>query len=86
MGYGSYSTPLGEAGYLVEDTCHEDGCEEAIDRGLGYLCGGQPGVAADGGCGRWFCAEHLFGWPDEAERGVGEGLCGRCAAAYEAEE
>ncbi|HEV7451421.1 MAG TPA: hypothetical protein VGO16_08545 [Pseudonocardiaceae bacterium] len=76
MCYARYNTPRGEAGYAVEDVCHEDGCEEQIDRGLTYLCGEQPGVAADGACGRWFCVDHLYLKPG------GEGQrCGDCGGA-----
>ena len=61
MGYARYDTPLGDAGYAVEDTCHQDGCPEVIDRGLAYLCGDQPGRPSGRGCGRWFCGAHLYG-------------------------
>ena len=52
MGYARYDTPLGEAGYSVEDSCHHPNCAAQIDRSLSYLCGEQPGAAADGACGR----------------------------------
>lgn len=52
-GYARYDTPRGEAGYAVEDVCHHDGCHAQIDRGLSYLGGEQPGIAAEGTCGRW---------------------------------
>jgi hypothetical protein len=59
MGYSYYVLPDGrEAGYGVEATCDRDGCEEQIDRGLGFLCGQHPdGHRTDGdpGCGRYFC-------------------------------
>ena len=35
------------------------GCDEVIDRGLGYICGRMHG--GEGGCGRYFCGEHE-GW------------------------
>ncbi len=73
MGYAVYSTPLGDAGYGVEDICHEEGCTEVIDRGVAYLCGDQPGRPSEHGCGRYFCGEHLYGgWPT-----------GRCRACLE---
>lgn len=75
MGYARYTTPLGEAGYGLEDVCHRDGCEEQIDRGLTYLCGERPGVAADGACGRWFCPDHLHVTPGGGQR------CGACGGA-----
>jgi len=61
MGYAIYETPLGPAGYGVEDVCHEEGCTEEIDRGVAYLCGDQPGRPSERGCGRWFCSGHLYG-------------------------
>lgn len=85
MGYGSYSTPLGDGGYNVEDTCHEDGCGEAIDRGLSFLCGDQPGYDDGVGCGRWFCADHLSTPPEEVGPMFGSGLCPSCQARYERE-
>jgi hypothetical protein len=84
MGYACYETPLGDAGYGVEDTCHQDGCTESIDRGLAYLCGDQPGRPGEHGCGRWFCGENLFGLPDAvAEEGIlGGGMCKACVDSY----
>jgi hypothetical protein len=61
MGYGYYVLPDGrEAGYSVEATCDEPGCDAQIDRGLGYLCGTDPGGSEDS-CGDYFCGKHLFG-------------------------
>ena len=70
-----------EAGYSVETTCEEKGCEEQIDRGLYYLCGNTPG-GDEYGCGGYYCGQHLYlgsGAP------VSEGLCKRCSDRYEAE-
>lgn len=54
MGYMHYEiTRNGEAiqaGYGVETICEEDGCEERINRGLGCLCGQDPG-GDEYGCG-----------------------------------
>lgn len=63
MGYARYDTPLGPAGYAVTDTCHHDGCDMEIDRGLGHLCGDEPGCETEDSCGRWFCGGHLFYGP-----------------------
>lgn len=80
MGYAHYTLADGrEAGYSVTDVCNEpDVCNEKIDRGLGYLCGGTPG-GDEYGCGGYFCGAHLYGGPDEC---VG-GQCARCLAAWE---
>jgi hypothetical protein len=60
MGYAFYELPDGrEAGYGVEAVCDEPGCAEEIDRGLGYLCGTDPGEPEDG-CGGYFCGAHDF--------------------------
>ena len=81
MGYAIYETPLGPAGYGVEDICHEEGCTEVIDRGVAYLCGDQPGYQSEYGCGRWFCGAHLYGGPEQS---LG-GHCRACRVAAERE-
>lgn len=85
MGYASYTLPDGrEAGYAVEATCDEPGCDAAIDRGLAYLCGQMPG-GDEYGCGGYFCPDHLeLGGtrmaPDEAHpKGYAVSTCARCA-------
>jgi len=65
MGYAHYeiTRPDGitiEAGYGVEAVCEETGCKAKIDRGLGYLCGKDPG-GDEHGCGGYFCEQHLYG-------------------------
>lgn len=67
MGYGYYQGEWPEhpaAGYMVIATCDKRGCDEQIDRGLGYICGDEPhwGLVSDEpGCGRYYCGKHL-GW------------------------
>jgi len=78
MGYARYQTALGPAGYGVEDTCHEPGCEETIDRGLAHLCGRIPGSPDEAGCGEWFCGRHLHFSAD-----CPGGQCERCLEAWE---
>lgn len=56
-----------DVGYGVPATCDYPECGEAIDRGLGYVCGGEP-YGGEDGCGLYFCGEHLAR------------LCERCAA------
>lgn len=77
MGYALYDTPMGEAGYSVEDTCHREGCSEEIDRGLSFLCGSTPGTADEYGCGKWFCGDHLLMPPAHIEL-FGGGVCEEC--------
>lgn len=57
-----------DIGYGVPATCDYPGCGAAIDRGLSYVCGGEP-YGGDGGCGLYFCGNHLSGY---------RGVCERC--------
>lgn len=78
MGYAFYELCDGrEAGYGVEATCDEDGCDESIDRGLAYLCGDDPHINGDEpGCGQYFCSAHLYYVAGE-DRAVQR--CDRCS-------
>lgn len=62
MGYANYEISRNgqtiQAGYAVEAICEETGCEEKIDRGLGHLCGKNPG-GDEHGCGSYYCGQHL---------------------------
>lgn len=58
-----------DIGYGVPATCDHPGCGARIDRGLAYVCGGEP-YGGDDGCGLYFCSAH------------GGGMrCVRCAEA-----
>jgi hypothetical protein len=48
-----------DIGYGVPAECDHPDCEEQIDRGLGYVCGGDL-YGGDNGCGLFFCGKHLF--------------------------
>lgn len=64
-----------EIGYSVEAECDEDGCDEDIDRGLSYVCGGMHD-GGEHGCGGYFCGAHLFAaCPPDGRHGL---LCVRC--------
>ena len=75
-------------GYAVEATCDHPGCDERIDRGLSYCCGGMHGGEAienhDGTafvttCARYFCPEHrawVAGFIDGRDRGLE--VCASC--------
>lgn len=57
-----------DIGYGVPAICDHPGCGEAIDRGLGYVCGGEP-YGGEDGCGLYFCGGHLLcGRPQQCER------------------
>jgi len=60
MGYGFYTVDFERpSGYMVLATCDKRGCDNEIDRGLGYLCGSEPGLFNGDGCGRYYCEDHL---------------------------
>lgn len=79
MGYAHYEITRNgetiEAGYSVEAVCDEKDCKEAIDRGLAYLCGKDPG-GDEHGCGGYYCGKHLYG----------DNQCKRCLAAPDNDE
>lgn len=66
-------------GYGIVATCDFPGCNEQIDRGLAYACGGMHGDEGQNGepcCDGYFCGEHLYNhgciadWPqcDEEDK------------------
>ncbi len=57
-----------DIGYGVPAFCDHPSCDAVIDRGLSYVCGGDP-YGGDQGCGLYFCLDHLIGCPQ---------LCIRC--------
>lgn len=58
-----------DIGYGVPAYCDHPKCNEVIDRGLGYVCGGDP-YGGEKGCGLFFCSRHSRPGPDQ--------LCMRC--------
>ena len=61
MGWGrGYNSERREVGYAVEAVCDFPGCEEQIDRGLGYVCGDMHLGANEWGCGDYFCEAHRY--------------------------
>lgn len=46
-----------DIGYGVPAYCDHPGCTEEIDRGLSYVCGGEP-YGGERGCGLYFCEKH----------------------------
>lgn len=61
-----------DIGYGVPAYCDHPGCDEEIDRGLSYVCGGGL-FGAERGCGLYFCGKHLQ-YHDRLPQ-----LCARCA-------
>lgn len=47
-----------DIGYGVPAYCDHPRCNEEIDRGLGYVCGGDI-RGGEHGCGLYFCGKHL---------------------------
>lgn len=62
-----------DIGYGVPCTCDHPDCNKRINRGLAYVCGGEP-YGGDDGCGLFFCGDHLI-FDEGKERQV----CERCA-------
>lgn len=61
-----------DIGYGVPAICDFPACGAAIDRGLAYVCGGEP-YGGEHGCGLYFCDKHMLGG-EECHQ-----LCVRCA-------
>lgn len=61
-----------DIGYGVPATCDHPDCDAKIDRGLSYVCGGEP-YGGDEGCGLYFCSEHRNA----------SSLCSKCAVESE---
>ena len=64
-----------DVGYGVPAICDDPECTEEIDRGLSYVCGGEP-YGGDCGCGLYFCGNHLW-YGKEAQ------LCRQCGDGKE---
>lgn len=60
-------------GYGVPSICDKPGCNERINRGVSYVCGGDFN-GGDKGCGLYFCRKHLL-----EDRSDGP-FCPRCTA------
>lgn len=48
-----------DIGYGVPAICDHPGCGAAIDRGLAFVCGGEP-YGGEHGCGLFFCGGHML--------------------------
>lgn len=65
-------------GYGVPSICDHLGCDARIDRGLAYVCGGEP-YGGDAGCGLYFCPKHLSYGGTPAAPSACIQRCERCA-------
>lgn len=61
-----------DIGYGVPAYCDHPDCNEEIDRGLSYVCGGEP-YGGNEGCGLFFCGSHKFYSADATHE-----VCERC--------
>ena len=65
-----------DIGYGVPAHCDHPKCRRKIDRGLAYVCGGEP-YGGDKGCGLYFCAAHLSYRVEKGQLRTPQ-LCERC--------
>lgn len=65
-----------DVGYGVPAMCDHPGCNEKIDRGLSYVCGGEP-YGGEYGCGLHFCGKHLWHRQPRGEDRIYQN-CRRC--------
>jgi len=76
-------------GYGHSATCDHAGCNAAIDRGLGYACGGEHGNGITRSdlesCEQYFCGEHLVHAVINDDGDIAC-VCFRCAARIAREE
>ena len=63
-----------DIGYSVPAFCDHPGCMKVIDRGLSYVCGGEP-YGGNHGCGLFFCPDHQHIAGDKRDNAR---LCSRC--------
>lgn len=48
-----------DIGYGVPAVCDHPTCNKEINRGISYVCGGEP-YGGEHGCGLFFCGKHLY--------------------------
>jgi len=78
MGYQIYKVGNRWGGYGVPAVCEYPSCNEEIDRGVSYACGGEP--FSEYGCDRYFCSKHKY--YHQFNTGGGrecKEVCDRCA-------
>lgn len=64
-------------GYGHEATCDHPGCENKIDRGLGYVCGVMHG-SDEYSCDKYFCEEHRSNLVEMSDGDITR-VCDDCA-------
>ena len=68
-----------DIGYGVPAYCDHPRCNAEIDRGLAYVCGGEP-YGGEHGCGLYFCAQHLAFYTEPRSQACPR--CGRYKPPY----
>lgn len=63
-----------DIGYGVPSICDHRGCAAEIDRGLSFVCGGEP-YGGEHGCGLYIRGDH---YEIAGDRRDNVRLCGRC--------
>ncbi len=65
-----------DIGYGVPAFCDYPTCKAKIDRGLSYVCGGEP-YGGEHGCGLYFCGKHrqMVANPEQLASGTDEDDC-----------
>ena len=78
MGYQIYKVGHRWGGYGVPAVCEYPDCNEEIDRGISYACGGEP--FSEHGCDLYFCEKHreYHCFNTGSDRECAE-VCERCA-------
>jgi hypothetical protein len=76
---GFDSTWNRDIGYGVPAICDRPECGAEINRGLTFVCGGEP-YGGEAGCGLYFCDGHLSFVYDSSDESVSPQLCERCVA------
>ena len=66
-----------DIGYGVPAICDHPDCAIVINRGLSFVCGGEP-YGGEHGCGLYFCDQHLQHKDQEKEDGCWPQLCEKC--------
>lgn len=74
-----------EIGYSIPAVCDKEGCEQEIDRGLAYACGGMHGEG-EFECEQYFCFKHLVYVVDPKRWKMSPQMCESCAGFYEEAE
>lgn len=84
MGWGYCGTDSKnrEIGYCIDATCDYVGCNNKINRGLSYACGGMHGEP-DGACEGYFCENHLHYVCDKEGELPSPQLCPDCKAEWD---